>query len=83
MKIAQKVAQYLGKFLKRLCLNDFSKVAQSGHTAHQKWANLPKMFSQDLKGTSESAFYSKIDPFPATFSFIFGLLKLKIPFDNK
>ena len=31
--IAQKVAQYLSLFCKRICLQDFSKVAQSGHTA--------------------------------------------------
>ena len=31
-KIAQKVAHYLGYFCNRICLQDFSKVAQSGYT---------------------------------------------------
>ena len=31
-KISQKVAQYLGKFCKRIRLQDFPNVAQSGHT---------------------------------------------------
>ena len=34
LKIAQKVAQYLSLFCKRICLQDFSKVAQAGHTGH-------------------------------------------------
>ena len=31
-KIAQKVAQYLGYFGKKICHHEISKIAQSGHT---------------------------------------------------
>ena len=36
-KIAQKVSKYLGHFNEKICFQELSKMAQSGHTA---WENL-------------------------------------------
>ena len=35
----QKVAQYLRDFSKKICYQDFSKIAKSGHTQHGRKKN--------------------------------------------